>query len=202
MDECCLKPGASASLAALLLWARTEVPLSAAAACGSGASRSSSGGATDKLTLGGFDMALTLPAKRCQSAPPLPREPRRAAGTAAARPTNWLLAAIPAGTDVREAPPICAASTPGAEASRGLRGVAADELTLRGAYRAGEARAWLRSAVSRREDDRCGSVMLPNVRAEATCEVGRLWPAADNELATRLPAKGGLPRGVAARARG
>ena len=41
-----------------------------------------------------------------------------------------------------------------------------------------------------------------NVRAEATCEVGRLWPAAENELATPLPAKGGLPRGVASRARG
>ena len=42
----------------------------------------------------------------------------------------------------------------------------------------------------------------PNVRAEATHEVGCPWPAADNELATRLPAKGAPPRGVASRARG
>ena len=50
---------------------------------------------------------------------------------------------------------------------------------------------------------RGGCWLMPNVRAEATREAGRLWPAADNELAsTRLPAKGGLPRGVASRARG
>jgi len=47
-----------------------------------------------------------------------------------------------------------------------------------------------------------GVPVLPNVRAEPTREAGRPWPAADNEPATRLPAKGGLPRGVGARARG
>jgi hypothetical protein len=46
-------------------------------------------------------------------------------------------------------------------------------------------------------------VLLPNVRAEAPGEAGRLWPAADNGACDcRLPAKGGLPRRVASRARG
>ena len=60
---------------------------------------------------------------------------------------------------------------------------------------------------SRRSRTSCWSTgrpldVLPNVRAEATREVGCPWPAADNELATRLPAKGAPPRGVASRARG
>jgi hypothetical protein len=60
-----------------------------------------------------------------------------------------------------------------------------------------------KSAGTGRPRSRAGCVFLmPNVRAEATREAGRPWPAADNELATRLPAKGGLPRGVASRARG
>ena len=52
------------------------------------------------------------------------------------------------------------------------------------------------------ERPRCVPV-LPNVRAEATGEVGRLWPAADNGACDcRLPAKGGLPRRGASRAGG
>jgi len=71
------------------------------------------------------------------------------------------------------------------------------------ATEARELRSEVRRVVRSGDSHRKNEKPAPNVRAEAPREAGRLWPAADNELAsTRLPAKGGLPRGVASRARG
>lgn len=74
----------------------------------------------------------------------------------------------------------------------------------------GEGKGWVAKMQSDQseEDVRDGSLghgedlvlVPPNARAEATREACRPWPAAENEPATPLPAKGGMPRGVASRA--
>jgi hypothetical protein len=80
------------------------------------------------------------------------------------------------------------------------RGTCAAQVTTPGHRNAAKATRPNTSSTPRALRARNANFMRPNVRAEPAREAGRPWPAADNELATRLPAKGGLPRGVGSRA--